>query len=82
MANQRTRDIAAAGPSIRSLNLANNARRRLQEEAIKLNRAIHAAQERLREIDEEEELLAGAMAKAADEVEVALAKTTPPAEES
>ncbi len=56
MANTRTRRLIAAEPAAKTLGAATRARRRLQEEAIKLNRGILAAQKRLVEIDAEEEI--------------------------
>lgn len=75
MATQRTRDLVAAGPSVRTLNQAINARRRLQEEGIKLIRVVQAAQKRLAEINDEEELLATIIDAAGHDVESAVTKT-------
>ena len=76
MASPRVRRLISVASASTELNDAIRARRRLQEEAIKLNRSIVAAGERLTEIDKEETILsdsieryAGMIAKAHAEPE-------------
>lgn len=80
MATQRTRELMACEPDLRQLQAAIRSRRRLREEAIKLNRVVRAGQERLREIDEEEEVLSTMIDAAGEAVETAVTKPTEPSE--
>ena len=61
MASAQTRRVIAAAQDVSRLSMAIRARRRLQEEAIRLRRTIVAAQARLSEVDEEEALLSEAI---------------------
>jgi len=61
MASAQTRKVIAAASDVSRLSMAIRARRRLQEEAIRLRRTIVAAQARLSEVDEEEALLSEAI---------------------
>lgn len=80
MATQRTRELMACEPDLRQLQAAIRSRRRLREEAIKLNRVVRAGQERLREIDEEEEVLSTMIDAAGEAVETAVTKPMEPSE--
>lgn len=74
MATERTRRLIAVGSSTRRLNAATGARQRLKEEAIKLNRVIQAAQSRLKQIDEEEEVHSAAIEASGAEIVAAHAE--------
>ncbi len=58
MATPRTRRLIKVAGSNNRMSTANRGRRRLQEEAILLNRGIKNAQARLVEINAEEEIYA------------------------
>jgi hypothetical protein len=77
MATDRTRRLIATGNAARELSTARNLRRLLEDEGIKLNRAVVAARARLAEIDEEEEVLSATIDKAGGEIAVAYADTPP-----
>jgi hypothetical protein len=77
MATDRTRRLIATGDAAREFSTAKRLRRRLQDEAIKLNRAVAAAQARLVEINEEEDVLSAAIDKAGGEIHDAYADTPP-----
>ncbi len=74
MANTRTRRLIAAEPIAKTLGAATRARRRLQEEAKRLNRGILVARERLVEIDAEEEIHAAVIEAAGGEIAAAYAE--------
>ena len=61
MATSRTHRLIGVADASRRLNAAIGARRRLQEEATRLNQNIAVEQSRLTEIDAEEEVLAAAI---------------------
>ena len=80
MATPRTHRLIEVADASRQLNTAIGARRRLQEEAIGLNRQISAAQARIVEIDSEEEILSAAIDTHG--ATVAKANAEPPGEPS
>ncbi len=80
MATDRTRRLIAVADSAVEFSAASRARRKLQEEAIKLNRVVAVAQARLVEIDQEEPIFAAAIDKAGGEIAAANADE-PPARE-
>ncbi len=80
MATPRTHRLIKLADASALLNAAIRARRRLKEEATKLNRGIQIAQERLAQIDEEEEIHAAAIDEHGGAV--AAAHAEPPAEPS
>ncbi len=68
MATPRTHRLIGVADASRRLNTAIGARRRLQEEATRLNQNIAVEQSRLTEIDAEEEVLAAAIDEHGDTV--------------
>jgi hypothetical protein len=77
MATDRTRRLIATGDAARELSAAKRMRRLLQDEAIKLNRGVAAAQARLAEIDDEEDVLSATIDKAGGEIHDAYADEPP-----
>ena len=71
MATPRTRRLIKTGPDARLLGAAIRQRRKLQEELIKLNSVVAAAQIRIGEINAEEEVASAAIEQHGAEIAAA-----------